>query len=140
MIHVSLPPGAPTWVVGLSLAGAVLIGLSYCLVRLVRAALPDAPAERLDWWKAFWRYRRDLRRDRWRRRELRRIQRQSNRHPEQAKQVQVAANGISRKPAARGSPRRPLPPRRTASKLAQATPGPIQAQQNTEDVPHGPVS
>jgi hypothetical protein len=75
VIHISLPAGAPAWVVGVSLAGVVLTGLAYCLVRLVRAVLPDTSTERLYWWEAFWKYRRDLRNDRWARQELRRARR-----------------------------------------------------------------
>lgn len=69
MIHISLPAGTPTWIAILALVGGVLLGLALALVRLVRAVLPDTPAERLSWWKAFWKYRRDLRQDRWRRRQ-----------------------------------------------------------------------
>jgi hypothetical protein len=82
VVRISLPPGAPTWLVGLSLAGILLVGLVYALVRLVRVALPDSPAERLDWWKSFWRHRRDLRHDRWRRRDQRRVRHRSSRQME----------------------------------------------------------
>jgi hypothetical protein len=68
MIHVGLPTGAPMWLVGIFLASALLVGL-------VRALLPQTPAERLDWWKSYWQYRRALRRDRWRRHEQRRAER-----------------------------------------------------------------
>ena len=72
MIRVILPAGAPVWAVGISLAGVVLIGLILGLARLTRAALPGTPAERVEWWKCYWRHRRALRRDRWRRHEQRR--------------------------------------------------------------------
>jgi hypothetical protein len=78
MIHVSLPAGTPQWIIVLSFIGTVLIGLCYVLARLVRAALPETPAERLNWWKDYWKHRRDLRRDRWRRRDQRRMRRHSS--------------------------------------------------------------
>ena len=40
VIRVILPAGAPVWVVGISLAGVLLIGLIFGLARLTRAALP----------------------------------------------------------------------------------------------------
>lgn len=67
MIRLSLPAGAPTWAVGVSIAVVLLTGLIVGLAWLARAALPATPAERLDWWKCYWQHRRDLRRDRWRR-------------------------------------------------------------------------
>jgi hypothetical protein len=70
-MHITLPAGAPTWTVGLSILGPMLIALVYGLVRLARATLPDTPAERLAWWRYYWQYRRDLRRDRWKQREQR---------------------------------------------------------------------
>lgn len=70
-MHISLPAGAPTWAVGLSLLCPVLVTLIYGLGRLARAVLPDTSAERLAWWKYYWQYRRDLRRDRWKQREQR---------------------------------------------------------------------
>jgi hypothetical protein len=74
-MHVSLPAGAPAWTIGLSILGPTLIALIYGLVRLVRAALPETPAERLDWWWYYWQHRRDLRHDRWEQRERRRERR-----------------------------------------------------------------
>jgi hypothetical protein len=41
------------WVIGLALAATLALGMLFGLVKLVRAALPDTPAERLDWWKYF---------------------------------------------------------------------------------------
>ncbi len=76
MIRISLPAGAPVWVVSISLAGVLLIGLVFGLARLTRAALPTTPAERLDWWKCYWQHRRDLRRDRWQHE-----RRRASRHP-----------------------------------------------------------
>lgn len=75
MIHIGLPAGTPAWIIGISLAGVLLIGLIYGLVRLVRAALPATSAERLNWWRYYWEHRRDLRHDRWRRRDQRRLRR-----------------------------------------------------------------
>ena len=62
-MHVSLPAGAPAWAIGLSILGPVLAVLVYGLARLVRAALPDASADRLEWWRCYWQYRRELRQD-----------------------------------------------------------------------------
>lgn len=39
VIHINLPVGAPMWVVSISLAGVLLIGLVFGLARLTRAAL-----------------------------------------------------------------------------------------------------
>ncbi len=77
MIRINLPVGAPMWVVSISLAGILLIGLVFGLARLTRAALPATPAERLDWWKCYWQHRRNLRRDRWQQHE----RRHASRHP-----------------------------------------------------------
>ncbi len=71
MIRISLPAGAPVWVMSISLVGVLLIGLVFGLARLTRAALPTTPAERLDWWKCYWQHRRNLRRDRWQQHERR---------------------------------------------------------------------
>jgi hypothetical protein len=79
VIHISLPAGTPMWLVGVSLCGVLLMGVVYGLVRLIRVALPETPAERLDWWKSFWKYRRDLRHDRWKRHEQRRARRHLSR-------------------------------------------------------------
>jgi hypothetical protein len=82
MIHVSVPAGTPQWIIALSLVGAVLIGLCYVLVRLVRAALPETSVERRIWWEDYWNYRRDLRRERYRRRDRRHTQRRSRKPDE----------------------------------------------------------
>ncbi len=46
MVRINLPVGAPMWVVSISLAGVLLIGLVFGLARLTRAAfsqrLPNA--------------------------------------------------------------------------------------------------
>jgi hypothetical protein len=73
MIHISLPAGTPAWVVVISLVGVFLIALCFGLVRMLRAALPDTPGERLDWWKSFWDHRSKLRHDRWERQDRRRL-------------------------------------------------------------------
>ena len=75
MVHISMPAETPAWLIVISLTGALLIGLTYGLVRLVRAALPDTPAERLNWWVQYWKHRRNLRRDRWERRDQLRLRR-----------------------------------------------------------------
>ncbi len=73
MIHISLPSAAPIWIVGLSLGGTFVISLFCALVRLARAALPVESADRLDWWDHYWKHRRDLRLERWKRRDERHL-------------------------------------------------------------------
>jgi len=70
-MYIGLPAETPTWVIGLSVLGSVLIASVYGLARLARTVLPTTSAERLAWWKVFWQYRRDFRRDRWAQRENR---------------------------------------------------------------------
>lgn len=78
MVHVALPSGTPSWILVLAVSGALLIGVLYGLVRLVRAALPDTSDGRVAWWRLFWEHRRILRRDRWRRHQQRHARRHSN--------------------------------------------------------------
>ena len=67
VVRIILPGWTPAWVVVAGVLGALLVAAVYALVRLVRVALPATSAERLDWWRDFWLYRRELRRDRWER-------------------------------------------------------------------------
>src|SRR5271170_7819478 len=95
------------WAVGISLAGVVLIGLILGLARLTRAALPGTPAERVEWWKCYWRHRRALRRDRWRRHEQRRAWRHQARPGETSRLQSRAPEGKAVVRSSRGS-NRPL--------------------------------
>lgn len=73
MVHISLPGATPIWIVGLSIGGMFVTSSLCALVRLARAALPAASADRLDWWTHYWDHRRDLRRERWKRRDERHL-------------------------------------------------------------------
>jgi hypothetical protein len=103
MIHISLSNATPLWVVAISLAGTLLICLILSLSRLVRSVFPQTAAGRLEWWKSFWKYRRDLRRDRWKRREIRRAERKlgrandfdrPQREPTQEEQSRNSISGV----------------------------------------------
>jgi hypothetical protein len=76
VIHMSLPAGAPVWLMSLSCVGIILIGVIYSMVRLARAMLPDSSADRLSWWTEYWSHRRELRHDRWKRRDEQRARHQ----------------------------------------------------------------
>ena len=67
--------------ISLSLACALLVSLVDGSVRLARAALPASSADRVNWWKRHWKHRRNIRRDRWRRRDQRYMRRHNARRP-----------------------------------------------------------
>jgi hypothetical protein len=117
VIRISLPAGSPTWLISLWFAGVALIGLLLGLVRLVRAALPGA-AERLDWWKYFWAHRRQLRRERWIRREQRRDRRHARRSSESNQRRRVVREDIVELAGSLDHP-----PRRESDMLGDALPG-----------------